>query len=1154
MDIPNAVGGQRVLIAAFALPLTLDFLEEHSSPGELVKDPISVLSSPVPKHANTGHMAHVLASRLQREVEQDAQSGTSAPTVKSPHLSTGTSSRKQSTNQREHVSMAELMAEASGSGTAYLQPHESAVMSGPPSPQSHRASAGSLSMANAEPELAAMYSDHGRSASGEFAPPRIPRSRPENPSSAPGAQSRQGAQGAHPKRDTNVTPPVSSIISDMAAKSNLASQIGTPKEPQNPFVMEGTAHKKVPSTSWPHSAPLLKGSPNVLEGWSDLMRQDDATILSPELPQTHDDAAPFAYAVKKAVKQLQVLPSGRVTVSEEERQRTEAQYREEAALDKSSSGTVPRRPRIRHRTSLRHTRRSRSTSVSYRTPIESVEEGLMQFKFLPNPGANYGLINAVNSVGRDRFPNGKLFIGTLGIEMDSVPDRVREDINDRALREHDCAPVWVSDHDHVHSYHHYCKQILWPTFHYTLPTGKGLESEEDAFRSYVAVNQHFADRIVELYQDGDVVWVQDYHLLLVPGMVRERLPRATIGLFVHIAFPSSELFRCLGMRKVLLQGMLGSDLVSFQTHTYCRHFRQTVSRILHLEGGTRGIQLDYSFVTVAPFPIGIDVHALNRKRENPTVKEWIERLEERYMGKYLIVGRDKLDWIKGVREKLLGFEVFLDEYPEWVGKVVLVQVALATAQESKEVGDATDIVARINRKHSTLTYQPVVFLHVQEITFGQYLALLSRGDVFLATSLREGMNLTSHEYIIAQDVRKRPLVLSEFTGTYATLRACIGINPFNTRQVASAIQRALVMSEEEMRERWTDLHHTVVTQTAQHWITSVLSHLKRARQRQPNLENLFIPRLDISQLVSELRAAQSRLILLDLEDCLAVEDAIALHKQGFQPLDRMLHMLARLASDARNYVYVFSGKCRQDLDRIAQHVPDIGLIAEHGCYLRQYSVSGATTWTSLIDGFSLEWQAPVLDILHDFAKRTPGSWIVEREASVSLHYSQEQETTTDAEREWTARQAAEVQSLIYDSLGERYSLRILRGDASFTVMPKTVSRTTAVQYLLTLDAMGALPSRTLRDERKADVACATQKGIFSLVLQIGTDENMIAFLNQLDVTFAPYTCTTREMSQKPLSGAAYQLRPGAEVDNALEEIIDLRERDSRWGERSVWDV
>ncbi|KDN50489.1 hypothetical protein RSAG8_00987, partial [Rhizoctonia solani AG-8 WAC10335] len=188
-------------------------------------------------------------------------------------------------------------------------------------------------------------------------------------------------------------------------------------------------------------------------------------------------------------------------------------------------------------------------------------------------------------------------------------------------------------------------------------------------------------------------------------MVRAKLPNATIGFFLHVAFPSSEIFRCLAVRESLLRGMLGADVVGFQTHSYARHFRQTVSRILTLEALPGGIDLGSSLCEVAIFPIGIDVLALAERRRDPTVQEWVDVLKERYAGMKMIVGRDKLDEVQGVRQKLLAFEAFLEKYTEFQGKVVLIQVALATTEENEGQVAVFDVVSRINSRFSTLTYQ-----------------------------------------------------------------------------------------------------------------------------------------------------------------------------------------------------------------------------------------------------------------------------------------------------------------------------------------------------------------------------------------------------------------------------------------------------------------
>ncbi|EPQ30769.1 uncharacterized protein PFL1_01670 [Pseudozyma flocculosa PF-1] len=867
-------------------------------------------------------------------------------------------------------------------------------------------------------------------------------------------------------------------------------------------------------------------------------------------------------------------------------------------------------PRIRH--GVRASSKSRS-GLARRTSATSMDtfadspSGLPPFEFVSNPAANGGLINAVRSIEREKLRAGKLYVGTVGIDTEGwLGPAEKREVEMRYRKEKSSVPVWVDDDDFDSSYNQFCKQILWPTFHYTLPTSKGLEHEQESFRAYVEVNRRFADAIEEAYEEGDIVWINDYHLLLVPQMVRERLPHATIGLFVHIAFPSSELFRCLSVRETLLKGMLGADLIGFQTHNFCRHFRQTVSRILQLEATPKGIQLDGSFVAVSPFPIGIDVRSLNAKRQDPEVQEWVSKLREKYSGKRIVVGRDKLDWIKGVRQKLLAFETFLDEHPKWAGEVVLIQVALATTEQNEEIGEATDVVARINNKYSSLTYQPVVFLHVQDITFSQYLALLTVADCFLATSLREGMNLTSHEYVVCQEVRHRPLVLSEFTGTYSGLRACIGINPWNTKQVANAIHKALTMDESERVQRWTDLHRVVVTQTAQHWITSLLGHLERAHLEQERLENMFVPRLEVAQLVSEWRAANSRLLLIDLEETLVKLDPAMLREQGcFEPPEWLVKLLTDLTSDGKNVVYVLSAMGTDDLSKLVNAVESVGFVAENGCFVKH---ARETYWNSLVAAFDLR---PIRDILNYFTERTPGSYIEERGASMCWRFwnDGEDSKTNSHEAQWARRQSAEVANLIHERFS--HSLRVIPCKTSCLIMPRYASRASAVQHIImqmsvlgtpafptassstsSLATPGAAPSAVAqrlpdqphhlplhhpplesaykqpsnywpapgsttvnsspvqhpgsrhRGSMSHGAHHGHHMGQFDFVLALGQDEKLLAYVNTLDL-FAPVTCTTVDLDKNRGTEAAYFLAP-EDVREALEEIINFRARDLKW--------
>lgn len=253
---------------------------------------------------------------------------------------------------------------------------------------------------------------------------------------------------------------------------------------------------------------------------------------------------------------------------------------------------------------------------------------------------------------------------------DILEDTQRFDIDDKLENEYHSLTVFPNDGDFDGHYSHYSKQILWPVFHYQIPDNPKSKAYEDhSWVYYLKVNQAFADRIIKSWKRGDVIWIHDYHLLLVPAMIRKKLPEAQIGFFLHVAFPSSEVFRCLAVRKELLEGMLGADLVGFQTEEYCHHFLQTCSRLLCVEATREGLQLERRFVNVSTFPIGIDPGSLSARRGGADVLEWLKRIKEKYPDKSLIVARDKLDHVRGVRQKLLAYELFLNKYIELKEKV-----------------------------------------------------------------------------------------------------------------------------------------------------------------------------------------------------------------------------------------------------------------------------------------------------------------------------------------------------------------------------------------------------------------------------------------------------------------------------------------------------
>ncbi|TFY58376.1 hypothetical protein EVJ58_g6450, partial [Rhodofomes roseus] len=700
--------------------------------------------------------------------------------------------------------------------------------------------------------------------------------------------------------------------------------------------------------------------------------------------------------------------------------------------------------RVQRRTSRGSSTRTASRSLSGTRHETNGGSRNIRWHVENNPHCNGGLKNAVDSVGA-RLKR-KLWVGTLGVNTDGFRESLKRNMEWRMRDECGSVPVWIPDAEFAGCYDEYCHQVLWPCLHYAIPDAPKTKSfyESESYKHYESVNRRFAEAIANVYQDGG------HHLgerLPPDAAPRDAPPEA-----------AERADRVLHARRVPELG----DLPLLER----ARGPATVSRILTVEALPKGIQTEERFVDVGVFPMGIDAGHLKLEKRNPEVAEWVSSLRQRYAGMKIIVGRDKLDNIQGVRQKIQAFETFLDKYPEYQGKVVLIQVALQTTEENEMQGGVADVVSHLNSRFSTLTYQPVVFLHTQDLTFSQYLALLTVADAFVVTSLREGMALRTHEFVECQEERHRPLILSEFTGSYSYsgFRSCIPINPWDKRMTAKAIHQALTMSDEEATSRWEDLHGHVVTQSAQAFVTSFLVRCLRANIEHMHMQGdtAEVASLDVALLLPRYRHSDKRLLLIDLEGAMWIRDMRKLSRAEFNPPKEAIDVLNRLADDPRNEVWLLSGlPVKGMLDVVAEMAPKVGIVAENGCYIKTRPTRGGeSTWTNMVANFNLTWKAPCLEILNYFTERTPGSFVEEREASVVWRYWVDpDEPQTD--RQWARRQAGEAQNHIFDSLGERYGLRIIPGANSFLVLPNNISRSTAVGAILSPGgpAHSALASR-----------------------------------------------------------------------------------------------
>ncbi|BGP26713.1 alpha,alpha-trehalose-phosphate synthase, glycosyltransferase family 20 protein [Rhodotorula toruloides] len=468
-----------------------------------------------------------------------------------------------------------------------------------------------------------------------------------------------------------------------------------------------------------------------------------------------------------------------------------------------------------------------------------------------------------------------VWIGWPGFD---VPEIDREFITKKLQTDFSCIPVYLSAEVAERFYNGFSNSILWPFFHYH--PGE-IQFDETDWLAYRQANLLFAEAVQKEVNSGDIVWVQDYHLCLVPVFLRDLLGRdpasmgehgqrdvnamfegltlgpqaaskpgsntpagingthgtnyvgdVQIGYFLHTPFPSSEVFRTLPVRREILLGILNCDLIGFHTYDYARHFISSCSRLLGLKCTPNRIELVGRHASVGTFPIGIEPSQFDESLEKEEVQQRISTLRRRFEGVKLIVGVDRLDYIKGVPQKLHAMEVFLEEHPEWIGKVVLVQVAVPSRQDVEEYqnlrASVNELVGRINGRFGTIDWMPIHFMH-RSVPFSELTALYTVSDACLITSTRDGMNLVAYEYIACQRDNHGVLILSEFAGAAHSLNGSLIVNPWNTAETGEAIHQALTMPRDEREENHRKLYRYVSQYTASHWGTEFVAELQRDR-------------------------------------------------------------------------------------------------------------------------------------------------------------------------------------------------------------------------------------------------------------------------------------------------------------------------------------
>lgn len=542
-------------------------------------------------------------------------------------------------------------------------------------------------------------------------------------------------------------------------------------------------------------------------------------------------------------------------------------------------------------------------------------------------------------------------------------------------------PVWLADDNEGPEegirlkdqarWRRYAEHDLYTLFHYKQHEPTDGRKERTQWADYYRMNQKFANKILEVYKPGDVVIVHDYYLMLLPSMLRQRAPHMYISFFLHSPFPSSEFLRCLPRRKEILEGLLSSNLVGFQSYSYSRHFASCCTRILGFPSDTTGVEAYGTRVEIGVFPIGIDATKVESLAFSESVTAKYEALKKMYEGKKVIVGRDRLDSVRGVAQKLMAFERFLELYPQWRDKVVLIQVTSPTSieeeekEENKIASRVNELVTRINGMYGSLGFSPVQH-YPQYLSQVEYFALLRTGDIGLITSVRDGMNTTSLEYVVCQRDSAGPLILSEFSGTAGSLKDAIHINPWDLSGVADQINNALTMSTKERRTMQDHLNVHVTTRNVQTWITGFTRRLVQVLGSRKNV--ISTPLLDRAAMLRQYRAANKRLFMFDYDGTLT---QIVREPSAAVPSERVILTLKTLAADPKNAVWIISGRDQDFLQQHLGHIKELGFSAEHGSFMKH---PRSDEWENLAETFDMGWQQEVLDVFQKYTDKVPGKF------------------------------------------------------------------------------------------------------------------------------------------------------------------------------------
>ena len=581
--------------------------------------------------------------------------------------------------------------------------------------------------------------------------------------------------------------------------------------------------------------------------------------------------------------------------------------------------------------------------------------------------------------------------------------------------------------DEIRNYYEtFSNGVIWPLFHYLLDR---VPLEAQGWDTYVAVNQRFASAVVDVLQPGDRVWIHDYQLMLVPAMIRERVPDARIGFFLHIPFPAPEVFRTLPWRQRLLEGLLGADLVGFHTGAYVRHFANALRYLLGIDADVTRAWFEGREVRLDAFPMGIDAEDFDKEARSPSVLREVEHLRAEARGRTLLLGIDRLDYTKGLPQRMLALERLFERDPSLRDAVRLIQVAIPTRDNVDHYQSfrrgLEETIGRLNGAHGSLSALPIHYLH-RSVSREQLVALYRAADVMLVTPIRDGMNLVAKEFVASRVEDDGVLVLSEFAGAASELVEALHVNPYDLDAMASVMLQAIEMPKAEQRTRMRALRQRVRFNDVYRWAARFAEQLD-----QPPAPRQLTPPVEVDALVLRLSTSARLTLLLDYDGTLVpIVGGPALAT----PDQELLTQLRELAAAPGVDVQLVSGRAVETLEAWLGALP-IGLWAEHGLWHRP---NQEASWELTVDA-PRDWMERVRPIIRRATQATPGSLVEEKTASFAWHYR-------TADPDLGERHSRELRAEVATALADE-PVEVLEGSKVVEIRLRGVSKALVIPRL-----------------------------------------------------------------------------------------------------------